>query len=141
MKPKFTQKSIRRHIDRAIEGFENVLIDTFSQVGAQFVRDARLTQTYKDQTGNLRHSIGFTVLKDGVSIFENFENDGVGTGKARELINNLSDDFRKGYALIVVAGMNYAAYVEAKGYDVITGSSLQAETELKRILNKIKKKK
>ena len=139
MKPKFTQKSIRRYINQSIENLERILIDRLTQIGEQFVIDARSTNTYKDQTGNLRHSIGYLVLKDGQTIIGNFDADGVGSNRAKAVTKELANDFKTGYALIVVAGMNYAAYVEAKGYDVITGSSLTAETELKRALNKIRK--
>ena len=34
---------------------------------------------------------------------------------------------------VIVAGMEYALYVEAKGYDVLTGSCLQAQTVLEKI--------
>lgn len=141
MKPKFTQKSIRRYINQSIENLERILIDRLTQIGEQFVIDARSTNTYKDQTGNLRHSIGYIVLKDGQTIIGNFDADGVGSNRAKAVTKELANDFKTGYALIVVAGMNYAAYVEAKGYDVITGSSLTAETELKRALSKIRKRK
>jgi hypothetical protein len=35
--------------------------------------------------------------------------------------------------------MQYAAAVEAKGYDVLTGGVFQAEAELKKSIEKIKK--
>lgn len=40
----------------------------------------------------------------------------------------------KGVALVVVAGMNYAAYVEAKGYNVLSSAEHLAERELPRML-------
>ena len=41
------------------------------------------------------------------------------------------------YALVVVAGMNYAAYVEAKGYNVLSSAEHLAERELPRMLDKL----
>ena len=43
----------------------------------------------------------------------------------------------KGVALVVVAGMNYAAYVEAKGYNVLASAEHLAERELPRMLEKL----
>ena len=43
----------------------------------------------------------------------------------------------KGVALVVVAGMNYAAYVEAKGYNVLSSAEHLAERELPRMLDKL----
>ena len=36
-------------------------------------------------------------------------------------------------ALTLEAGMDYASYVEAKGYDVISGAALRAEKKLKEM--------
>ena len=43
----------------------------------------------------------------------------------------------KGVALVVVAGMNYAAYVEARGYNVLSSAEHLAERELPRMLEKL----
>jgi hypothetical protein len=41
------------------------------------------------------------------------------------------------FSLIIVAGMNYAAYVEAKGYNVILPAELKAKSELPAEINKL----
>jgi hypothetical protein len=139
MKPQFSKKDIRRTIERAVEAMEQDLIDRLSIIGTKFVINARSTNTYKDRTGNLRHSIGYVVLRDGQPIDGNFHPGGEGSEKAKSITKELSTEFKTGFALIVVAGMDYAAYVEAKGFDVISGSSLQAEADLKRIFKKFRK--
>lgn len=75
--------------------------------GAQFERDAKSLRTYTDRTSNLRNSIGSEV-----------------------------SDVPGGYTLSMKAGMNYAAAVEAKGYDVITGPKNVAVENFKRTLKK-----
>ena len=40
-------------------------------------------------------------------------------------------------ALVVVAGMNYAAYVEAKGYNVILPAELKAKTDFPQAMKKL----
>lgn len=43
----------------------------------------------------------------------------------------------KGVALVVVAGMNYAAYVEAKGKNVLSSAEHLAERELPRMMENL----
>mgnify|MGYP004444820349 CR=1 FL=1 len=85
---------------------------------------------YDDQTGNLRSSIGFGVLYNGelqeVGGFKRVEGhvtDPKGqdpTQIGEEAIATYAEMMpRKGYCIVVVAGMNYARYVEDKGYNVL----------------------
>lgn len=43
-------------------------------------------------------------------------------------------------ALVIVAGMNYAAYVEAKGYNVILPAELKAKTDFPKAMQKLMEK-
>lgn len=151
--PKFTQDQLRQAVLSKMEVIENAVVSRLQFVGEEFVRMARLTNTYKDQTGNLRNSIGYIILKNGEQIFENFTQSAHveliatagdhkgqkvtttgsvdGTEKGKQFAELAKVKFPKGYVLIVVAGMEYAAAVEAKGYDVLTGSSQTAEKLLK----------
>ncbi|MGV4578106.1 hypothetical protein ACQ1R5_10635 [Ornithobacterium rhinotracheale] len=45
--------------------------------------------------------------------------------------------YPRGYVLVVVAGMNYALYVESKGYNVLSTAEQLAEREVPRLLNEI----
>lgn len=91
---------------------------------------------FNDRTGNLRSSIGYLIMKDGELVTDDFEESQRGTDKTTgrskglEYAKEVSVSM-KGYLLVVVAGMEYAMYVEGLGYDVITGSSLIAEKSLK----------
>ncbi len=100
-------------------------------VGEQFVNDARNTQTYQDQTGNLRSSIGYIIAKDGIIIQENIEGKAEGKAYAKEVANEVLRENTSGFVLIGVAGMSYAAAVESKGYSVITSSIPAAKALLK----------
>jgi hypothetical protein len=42
------------------------------------------------------------------------------------------------FSLIIVAGMNYAAYVEAKGYNVILPAQLKAMNDFPATVQKLK---
>lgn len=146
-KPKFTVADIKAVILDRKRRIDEAIILTLKRTGEQFVKDAREDGTYKDQTGNLRSSIGYIIMKDGQLLFENFRtiNGGKlrgaeGLQRAKQVINEVASQFRSGYVLIGVAGMDYAAAVESKGYDVITASSATAEAALKAAVVRIASK-
>lgn len=121
------------------EKVHTLILDRFNKVGLNFIRNARATNTYKDQTTQLRNSIGYIVAYRGSIITSNFDTDGVegvgsseGRDKGELFARELSEGINQ-YVLICVAGANYSAYVEAKGYDVISGSELKSIVELEKI--------
>lgn len=102
---------------------------------------------YIDWTANLRSSIGYVVLWDGKVVQQSDFSpvrgkrgtSGVeGTRQGREFLQKLIDENGEGLVLIVVAGMPYAAYVEALGYDVLDSAEIKAEEIVKRLLSKLK---
>ena len=129
--PGFSQGDVNRRIDRFTVSIEQRIIWTLAMVGENFVNDARNTRTYQDQTGNLRSSIGYIVAKDGNIIQENLEGKAEGRAQAKKITDEVLRENKRGFVLIVVAGMEYAAAVESKGYDVITGSVPAAKALLK----------
>jgi hypothetical protein len=64
----------------------------------------------------------------------------IGMEEAQRIINEQKKKFPSGLVLIVVAGMEYAAAVESRGYDVLSSSSITAEQSLKTAMEKISKK-
>lgn len=128
----FSSDDIEKFIKRKIAVVEDVIKDQLIDVAEQFVADARSVNTYTDRTRNLRGSIGYAVVKDGKEIFGNYDGVVEGQAVARRLVRSLRTQLPRGYNLIVVAGMEYAVFVEAKGYDVLTGSSLVADSNLSR---------
>lgn len=112
-----------------------------SVIGEQVLNVARSTNSYKDQTGNLRSSIGYVIAQDGkvvrASSFAQVKQGGNGTEQGRSYAESLAAKFSQGIVLIVVAGMNYAAYVKKKGYDVIDGSELLAEKLVPQMLTEL----
>ena len=129
--PGFSQGDIDRRIDRFKVNIEQRIIWTLAMAGEKFVNDARSTRTYQDQTGNLRSSIGYIIARDGNIIQENIEGKAEGVAQARKIANEVLRENNRGFILIGFAGMEYAAAVESKGYDVITGSIPGVKTLLK----------
>lgn len=77
---------------------------------------------YDDHTRNLRGSIGYRILFNGEEITRGGF-DGRGSEEGENAANVALESFPQSNALweiVIVAGMQYARYVEAKGYNVIT---------------------
>lgn len=114
-------------------------------LGEELVKYARedrsVARHYTDRTGNLRSSIGYVVVQDGRIAFSAFngatdEGKTAGRNYAIDVAQSLSND--KTY-LVWVAGMEYATYVEANGYDVITGSGNWLESNIVKERDKFKR--
>lgn len=139
-----TAEQIDAHINDFLHRKQEALLMRMSYIGEQVLNAARSTNSYKDQTGNLRSSIGYVIVKDGsvvrASSFEQVKNGSDGTSKGRSYAESLASRYKNGIALIVVAGMNYAAYVKRRGYDVIDSSELLAEQLVPQMLRELESK-
>lgn len=90
-------------------------------------------KVYKDRTNVLNSSIGYVIYKDGELIKSNFSSSGTGRegdgtagkNKGENLAIEIGKQFTKGYVCVLVAGADYAVYVESKQYDVTSGSWMQ----------------
>ena len=137
---RWTSKSVIIPINKKIIVDKQKMILALHFIGQQFIIDARTNDTYTDRTGNLRSSIGYAIYDDGKEIGGKFEIakkdvDGKGVSSAKnEARSNVS---KTGLCLIVTAGMEYAAAVESKGYDVLTvyaPSQNQVKKDLEKLL-------
>jgi hypothetical protein len=122
--PEFSQASMIADLQRFAKEQESKFVKGLAFIGEEFVNKARSIRTYKDQTGNLRSSIGYAIVKDGRSVSLKVSS-GSSEGKSdgTEFVKRkINEGPKQGIYLIVFAGMEYALYVEAKGYDVLSGS-------------------
>ena len=133
---------IRVHTQELTENAKNAIVSVLTDVGLQCVIEARNSNGYTDQTANLRSSIGFVVTRDG-EIVERVLANQIGDGKpstqegmtnADKALERLAARHASGICLIVVAGMNYAVYVEGRGRNVLTSSELLAERIIPKML-------
>lgn len=122
---------IDRYTEQKLKGLEQAVIRTLTYCGELCLNVARSTNSYKDQTGNLRSSIGYVVAVDGrivnQSAFETVKKGGDGSKQGAAFAKQLVRRFPKGICLIVVAGMEYAVHVKNRGYDVLDSSELTAD--------------
>jgi len=124
------QKEFIRRLDQAI-------LLKLHELGERLVTYAKDNHTYTDQTGNLTNSIGYAILrgKDMVSYSGTVNSEP--TEKMLQTAKKIADGDNSTYTLIIVAGMNYAAYVEAKGYNVILPAKLKAKKDFPYEMGKI----
>lgn len=127
-----TFKALLAEVDRQ-------LIESLTRVGEEAVKLAKLIppeRGFKDRTGNLRSSIGYVVLVDGKPVnvaFAAVKGGHAGVNEGQRLALQVGSK-TEGYALVVVAGMNYAVHVESKGRDVLTSAEKYAEKQIAKEL-------
>lgn len=127
-----TFKALLAEVDRQ-------LIESLTRVGEEAVKLAKMIppkRGFKDRTGNLRSSIGYVVLVDGKPVnvaFAAVKGGHAGVNEGQRLALQVGSK-TEGYALVVVAGMNYAVHVESKGRDVLTSAEKFAEKEVAKHL-------
>lgn len=119
---------------------ERQIIESLCRIGEEAVKLAKLIPSergFTDQTGNLRSSIGYVVVKDGKPVNVSFaavKGGHVGVNEGQRLALQVGSKITDGYALVVVAGMNYAVHVESKGRDVLTSAEKYAEKQIAKEL-------
>lgn len=142
---KTPMSEIQEYINKAVERADKVVIRNLQRLGEEaviYARNRTGAESWYDQTGNLRSSIGYVIARDGnvvrkggfSQILDGTEGPSEGKRFAVEVANNCPGR----YVLIVVAGMNYASYVEEmENKDVLASSSLFVERELPKLIKRI----
>lgn len=95
------------------------------------IRNRSAKESWIDHTGNLRSSIGFAVYEQGSkymeSAFSQVLSGTDGSVKGKKMINDIAKEYSRVYALVVVAGMEYAGEVEAlESKDVLASTKIWA---------------
>ena len=143
MKPKFSRASVKNYTDTVTKRIERVFIRELLKLGTECVNIARsLTVedgSFTDVTGNLRSSIGFNLYVNGALFTDDFENNpGAGSTDGSEGVQKGKEIAAEigplgAFSLVLVAGMDYADEVEARGKDVLSSAYLHAEKEMPKI--------
>lgn len=134
MTPQFNPHTLaHQRVAQLNQRFDKAMVYVLNALGMELVSYARERHTYIDRTGNLTNSMGYVVLKKGQQVAHGGETGGgEGEAAAMKLYSELAAGDRHDYSLIIVAGMEYAAYVEAKGYNVLMPAQLKADAEFSR---------
>ncbi|MBR8725811.1 hypothetical protein [Bacteroides pyogenes] len=135
--PLWTDSDVNSFYSYFTDRAEDKIFQMLSAAGERYIEVARKSGSYKDHTGNLRSSVGYMIFRDGKRVADNFEKSQNGTDrqtgvtKARRLAKKIALEVGTGWVLILTAGMEYAARVEALGYDVATSGTIQSEEYLR----------
>lgn len=124
----------------------NPPVSVFMDENGEYRRDIDPHQPdYIDWTANLRSSVGYVVFVDGKPVTvgdfapvagkEGSGQEGSEDGRAFAL--SLAPEFPSGITLVVVAGMRYAKYVSAKGYDVIDSGAALARKVVPELIREL----
>ena len=134
-------QEIDDYIEQQMKRINDALVYNLKYVGEQCLNAARQSQAYRDQTGNLRSSVGYVLAMDGKiieqSTFEVVSNGAAGAKSGIQYAKEVIRQFPEGIVLVVVAGMRYAAQVAARRGDVIDSAELLAEKLVPQILKRL----
>jgi len=115
-----SQKAIDNLFRDAAKIVSEEIINTLTYLGEQCVvkiRDRSGEDSWFDQTGNLRSSIGYGIYSYGrkqiSSAFAQVLEGASGAAEGKKMIEELASHYATAYALVCVAAMSYAEYVEA----------------------------
>ena len=120
---------------------ERILV-LFDYAGTEGVNAARLNGSYIDDTGNLRSSVGYSVVEDGklikVGEFAQVKDGAEGIEQGQKLAEQIAAEFPKGMTVVLLAGMPYASALSARGYDVIDSGILKTRRLLPELMKPFK---
>lgn len=142
IEPKFDIDEIFRNVQQKVNAIMIGVEEAMMKTCLEIVTHAKQLNTYEDQTNNLRSSIGYIIYNKGEKVAEYFNQDGGGgggtgtdgIGKGKEAAESAAKDFPEDLVGVIVAGEDYALYVESKGYDVLSGPCLEAYPILEKNL-------
>lgn len=156
---KFGFEELKQRLADINKGFEETpdnpqIRRLLSYIGEELCGHARTitkghaTGGYDDHTGNLRSSIGYRIYRDGEPVYDGgFQNvqvvnekgetvTGNGIEAAKQALNNYGLAYSipmRGWTLVIVAGMSYATYVEAKGYNVLHLTNVEMKNKIEEL--------
>lgn len=133
---------VKNWVEQEIQLIKQSIYERLMNVGESALTEARTNHIYKDQTGNLTSSIGYAIIDDGKiiqqSTFQQVKNGSEGVTKGKQYLNQIIAQNSRGIVFIMVAGMNYASYVEAMNLNVLDSAEVMAKKRIPRILQSLK---
>ncbi len=130
----FNMDKVSKYIDRRIGERTNEIVDFLRVKGMEYTRLARqkafasVNKAYTNRTWNLVSSVGFGIAKSGLiveSFFPVLRTGSEGSAKGEKVAEKAAKELcgADEIALVLVAGEDYASFVQSKGYDVIANTS------------------
>jgi len=141
-----SSKDIDEFLRRAARLIRDYMLRAMTKLGEESiarVRDRGPVESWTDHTGNLRSSVGYSVYDHGVkymqSSFSTVLSGSKGRSEGMRMVSELAQEYSNVFALVVVAAMDYAGYVEAvNGKDVLESTRIWAQSVVEERLNRAK---
>ena len=148
IKCSISSASLKRYFIKSHNIIAREIKRALSRLGVECVkavRDRSAEDSWEDQTGNLRSSIGYAVYNYGKveieSAFAVVKDGTEGAEVGKQVIEELANLYADTYALVILAGMEYASDVEAiKSKDVLASTELWAKSVISERMQKAKEK-
>lgn len=138
IKPTFQNGAVAAKVQEFQKRLESATVFLLQYMGEELTKYAREQHNYTDQTGNLTNSIGYAVVRNGKIVNYGGEiKSGDGAAEGLKIAQKMAANASSSFSLLIVAGMHYAAYVEAKGYNVILPAELKAKADLPAYMQKL----
>lgn len=123
-------------LDKFLAEAENEIKQGMIEVAHAGIDYAKKHGKYKNHTHNLRSAPGAAVVMDE-KIVDMYVPAEAGHQEAKEKTENLLlYGKRPKNGIILADGMEYASFVESKGYDVLSGGTLHTEAEAQKKFSK-----
>ena len=108
-------------------------LSELARESAEKARNRGEMESWHNQTGNLRSSIGAAVYDHGVTVmqtaFETILSGSRGSAGGRRMVQSLANEYREAVCMVIIAGMDYAEIVEAlDSRDVLESTRIWAES-------------
>jgi len=118
---------VDKEVEKAIRDIKLEAARELSKIGEMYIATSREKGNYQNRTGVLRNANSYRVYLDGKSISEL-----VSENETSEMFDKMKSN--SGLQLIVGNGMEYASFVEGKGFDVSTSGFLKVMEEVQKLI-------
>jgi hypothetical protein len=128
-------------VGNLIADVRRAILYNLQYVGERCVIEARQNANFIDRTGNLRSSLGYVIVEDGRVVttggLSATKGGGEGVSEGRKFLSDVVSEFPQGIVLVCAAGMKYAAYVAAKGYNVEDSAEQLAQRLVPKLIKQL----
>lgn len=136
---------IKKVCQEAVDILEDCIVEEFIKWAEKDDEYLKSNDGFIDRTGNLRSSLGAAVVKNSEIVFmtpfATILNGSRGSAEGREAAERAAETIEKGIAKVMVAGMDYAQYVEdIESKDVLESRIIQCEREAQEVLTRAMEK-
>lgn len=127
-------KGDTKGLDALIKQIDERSDAVLTEVGRDACRLAQNDGNYQNRTGNLRNGNGFCIVRDGEVVKMEVLTDGAHPEAVQQTENLLLYSNKPEDGLYLANGMDYASFVESRGYEVLMSKKLYAARQIKKKL-------